>query len=1785
MAEQKHPSSQRTKAAQLKANLAKTPQGTKKAEASQRKRAPGQLSKTQKALGNLRQTKKTTVSPAPVPKFGPTPPPKPRPVPKPRPTPSPTPGSLPIPESPQHYPVCLFPVRLEIRFMGKNNQELWVRIFPDQISIEQLRQELTIKEAMAGLKFVTAEAKIESGLGLENQKLTEKDKLPEKKKVWRMVIADVDAPRAAWAIRQVKVDQKFKPYQAAYPKPEAWGKLETVASLETLRNQMKKELQLSEKEDIVPAVVRTFPDHFVINLYKDMPEGKDTKVYSVPGKRIAREVFLIEESEREPELLGGKAKWLVDFEEAVKIGLGIKIPLTKEKAPFTRIIAVGMKEPIRRIVPEGTKTPAPPQEWAHMVEALLTNHQYTDGLAFLEPGTPTNNTATTASGHSESRDAADAIFDAEIQDLPPYGGDTNLTVMHRALGLPNVHALARVPNAFQRKWSYMAKDMHNAIWDGTGGFTLWSQYKDLGREEDRNHRRRFFADYVQGQGHFPVFRVGNTPYGLLPVQKIAHEGWTPGTFSFETDLHKLISYLFPLWLDLAKNLAKVPRVGGGKYQPDEELLQVLGMHPTSVDIQVRPFVERRFFGKNLLWRIFFYLFAQKGLSGTILSSAVENAIQAVFSNSRILHGQKKKFLQALGRYFEVPSELTPFYPYEEFAFEDMMLAPVPINPFPLEPIPLLLDKNRYILLGIRSSPERPAYPFPDNQPSRGNSEVVAKGGIFAPLSPEGPIDSLGQPGLQSHIFPLGYLEDFAPGNSSRNKVRTTNFAMPLLHNIFSQSVVRAKSQGEESLNVVRNAIGGLVGLANSKDVKNPQSILEDLFREALDVQSHRLDAWVTAFAYQRLMTLRGVHRTGLYLGAYGWLENIKAPPPEDGSSKSQGGFIHAPSLNQATAGAVVRNAYLTQEGNPHGNPYTIDLSSTRVRKALTLLDGIRRGQSLGELLGYQLERMLHDQELDHYIDNFRGVYLWEDQIPQDASANGNGRPRRVVNGLALRQELIPAEGRTTLTKTQIMQEVMQKVGIPDKDKPKDRGKVEYVLTAFCDLVDAMTDVLLYESTYQAVQGKWEHASAALKAFSGEGVPPVLESVQTHLPGTKVRHRVCLVLPDAHTNNGSLDVLDLKGAIEPGLATWLSKFMGKRDAIGCQVVSDTGQSFTYTLEGLNIHPLDLLYWSTAEGPKSPTEASQAKPNPAGASSSEDQATRVVGSVLEEWIRSHVRTGKSLSWNTEVQVRLDETGSSKISPLAPWVEKFKALWQVIGPSSWLNPKDLTGRQQDENGPQEQNDSNDPLQFQNHDIEQLKSQRERAKQMFVSIAKSLNQPDATRDHVQNVLWNATKLGLTESLPSGGIDDPQLVDLAAQTLKEVDRRIAASEQLFQQGEQIYRAGESNRAVQLVIEAIQALCGKSFKVLPTFSIPSPHEFDQALGQMDLVGPHGTERIRSWLSEMGQTQAKVEALDDALMYMEVDIKEGNSVHVGLRVAQLPYEQDQTWIALSDAEVAEVKRGRKNTTQSSPSSSGTDDEEEDSRRGKLSLVVVGPNSWKAQDQRVGGLLIDEIIEHLPEKTVTTGLSFQYDQPNSQPPHALLLAVPSELNLQQSKPWTIDELTDIVKDTMDLAKVRAVDLDALEGVGDLFPFLFISQTSPTKERQSINFAEVPDLPKFGDTSFFSQRVRFSGGLRTKFEKAERSILFYSESEVLIDFPWPVTIHEVRIFLHQHCTVLLLGHNFKLAIPALIVPQQKSTIRLSSIQGFSLTSSVERMVISSSDRRPFEGTIYEVSFSYDL
>ena len=138
-------------------------------------------------------------------------------------------------------------------------------------------------------------------------------------------------------------------------------------------------------------------------------------------------------------------------------------------------------------------------------------------------------------------------------------------------------------------------------------------------------------------------------------------------------------------------------------------------------------------------------------------------------------------------------------------------------------------------------------------------------------------------------------------------------------------------------------------------------------------------------------------RIGVYLGAYAWLEDLRpAPsrsipvelPPDLEQAFGQGapivrdprngGYIHAPSLPQARTAAVLRSGYLANATPSNPETLAVNLSSERVRLALSLLEGIRNGQSLGALLGYRFERDLHDRhgfaEVDQFIYPLRKAF-------------------------------------------------------------------------------------------------------------------------------------------------------------------------------------------------------------------------------------------------------------------------------------------------------------------------------------------------------------------------------------------------------------------------------------------------------------------------------------------------------------------------------------------------------------------------------------------------------------------------------------------------------------------------------------------------------------------------------------------------------------------------------------------------------------------------------------------
>ena len=89
-------------------------------------------------------------------------------------------------------------------------------------------------------------------------------------------------------------------------------------------------------------------------------------------------------------------RWLVDFAAAEKVGMGIRIVLPPE--------LVDTK--LDTLLVFGVRSSLTPAAAATELEALLDAQRYTRGLAFLAPGTPTNNTAEASTGFtSVDRDA------------------------------------------------------------------------------------------------------------------------------------------------------------------------------------------------------------------------------------------------------------------------------------------------------------------------------------------------------------------------------------------------------------------------------------------------------------------------------------------------------------------------------------------------------------------------------------------------------------------------------------------------------------------------------------------------------------------------------------------------------------------------------------------------------------------------------------------------------------------------------------------------------------------------------------------------------------------------------------------------------------------------------------------------------------------------------------------------------------------------------------------------------------------------------------------------------------------------------------------------------------------------------------------------------------------------------------------------------------------------------------------------------------------------------------
>lgn len=631
----------------------------------------------------------------------------------------------------------------------------------------------------------------------------------------------------------------------------------------------------------------------------------------------------------------------------------------------------------------------------------------------------------------------------------------------------------------------------------------------------------------------------------------------------------------------------------------------------------------------------------------------------------------------------------------------------------------------------------------------------------------------------------------------------------------------------------------------------PTAELERLLTETLDVCSYRLDAWITSLAKKRLDDMRDTHPEGTYVGAYGWVENLK-PFPKDEEQPVEfpghegvrafthnGGYIYTPSMTHAAAAAVLRNAYMTRAGEQQ-SPYAINMSSARVRTALWLLDTVREGQPLGASLGYLFERGLHDHQLDRFINDFRNKYpLVANKITNSNEHAESIAARNVVDGYALIMDYAENKMR----------------GWTDFDSPLAgyTDDLTKVVTSVEDALDALADLLTAESVYQMVGGSVEGAGASLDAMAKGAHPPEPEIARWPRGGTSLTHRVALILDDSVDDDNNWPVNPTpRGLIEPRLNNWVGRILGDPSKVKCRVTFPGHAGIIVSLKDLDLQPLDVLALAKGVMRSDPLDSEL------------DHRVAYAASTIDAFATidsPNIQYG---------DLQLDSTERTFLEIL----EVARAINNVLGDARAIKPQDLL--LPEEAGNVESAGAN-----------QLHGQLiERASDALIHITDAKTDLDnaltalgnantpANVNALRIALRKASLFGIPSAFPP--FEEGDLIAFAKSVRAELVERYT-------------RAVEHDKPV----DKIQAVFGRDFLVLPHFHPAKASELEQALSHPPSLGDAPDMTISEWLAMAARVRKPLNKWRMVSLYRTAL----GQTPAMPKITQLPHQDPSRWVGL------------------------------------------------------------------------------------------------------------------------------------------------------------------------------------------------------------------------------------------------------------------------------------------------
>jgi hypothetical protein len=589
--------------------------------------------------------------------------------------------------------------------------------------------------------------------------------------------------------------------------------------------------------------------------------------------------------------------------------------------------------------------------------------------------------------------------------------------------------------------------------------------------------------------------------------------------------------------------------------------------------------------------------------------------------------------------------------------------------------------------------------------------------------------------------------------------------------------------------------------------------------------------------------------------------------------------------------------------------------------------------------------------------------------------------------------------------------------------PPEQTSITNELARLLNTLDAVNDLGMAESVFHAVHGRHSRTGSTVDALSkGTTAPPPIEVVHTPRTGVSIKHRVMIVIdPETQASDWMQGWPDLTASTsnrqvrrmaEPAIDAWVSAMLGDPSRVCWQVSYDDGISTQLrNLKDLGISALDVIYG-------------------AGGAAPEAQSDMELALMLDAERSAPIERNPDIP--IKIFVERDQQWESTVLSLAEFLVAARAVRDLIAEAT-----PASGRHLAEIGEQASN----------WDLENLADRLTVAK---TALGKATNQlrdfftiddairellktkvtaPDSIPNDLSNLLdlpghWNLVPLiresgllgsdlnplrdallnlwffGITGSVPvswKGDGEEAQalLVQQAHRISIDAERRLAAANAMSSKI-------SDNSTAEDYFAIFAEIFGRSFRVLPRFTVVKQDMLAQSLAARTQAADTGPVTIMDWLAKVTRVRPGLARLDRAFTMVECS---GSSVQLGLEIAQFPLPNNENklehWI------------GNPFTDRQGPSS------------GCVSIAIQHLAFPLTLDHAasLSGMVIDEWDEVIPNQSETTAVAMHYDAPAAAPPNAILVAVPPT----RQQPWTVNSLATVIRETIELAKIRTVDPD--------------------------------------------------------------------------------------------------------------------------------------------------------------